>query len=310
VQASTAAAFAQGTNRNLRVQWESFLLFCFYFNLVYLPASTQTVQLYAQFLSRSFKSVDSIRNYISGVKTFHLILGFNTEHINNYIVNLSLKGLARLKPHAVKRAEPITLAILTNIYDCLDFSCKDNTVYWCLFLFAFYLVARKSNLVPTSKVDILSGRFLHISDVDIFEDYLLVHFYWTKTIQFRERELICPLVKINNEKLCPVSAFKNLLNLKLHNNLGAIFTTDDGSIVTYYRFQKKLRECVAVIGLDPKKFSTHSFRRGFATLAFQCDIPPEHIQFLGDWKSDAYKCYLELSWTDKVKILNRMFNDS
>jgi len=64
------------------------------------------------------------------------------------------------------------------------------------------------------------------------------------------------------------------------------------------------------IGLDPKDFSTHSFRRGFATLAFQCDIPPEHIQLLGDWKSDANKCYLQLSWTDKVKILNRMFNYS
>ena len=47
LQASTAAAFAQGTDRNLKIQWESFLLFCCYFNFVYLPASTQTIQLYA-----------------------------------------------------------------------------------------------------------------------------------------------------------------------------------------------------------------------------------------------------------------------
>ena len=92
----------------------------------------------------------------------------------------------------------------------------------------------------------------------------------------------------------------------MKSKLGAIFSTEDGIMITYYRFQKKLRECVGQIGLDPKDFSTHSFRRGFAILAFQCDIPPEHIQFLGDW----CKCYLKLSWTDKVKILNRMFNYS
>jgi hypothetical protein len=32
--------------------------------------------LYGEFLSRSFKSVNSIQNYISGVKTLHLLAGF------------------------------------------------------------------------------------------------------------------------------------------------------------------------------------------------------------------------------------------
>lgn len=37
-----------------------------------MPVSTETLQLFAQFLSRSFRSVESIRNYISGVN-FHWI---------------------------------------------------------------------------------------------------------------------------------------------------------------------------------------------------------------------------------------------
>jgi len=64
---------------------------------------------------------------------------------------------------------------------------------------------------------------LHIRDVEVFDEYRLVHFYWTKTIQFRERELICPLVKLNDEKLCPVAAFKNVMYLKFRNKFGAIF---------------------------------------------------------------------------------------
>ena len=66
---SNKAAYADGTRRNLRVQWESYLLFCFYFELVTLPASTRNLQLFAQFLSRTFKSVDSIKNYLNGVRS-------------------------------------------------------------------------------------------------------------------------------------------------------------------------------------------------------------------------------------------------
>ena len=309
LRGSTAAAFAEGTKKNLRTQWQSFLLFCIYFNLSYLPASTDTIQLFAQFLSRSFKSVDSIRNYISGVRTFHNILGFSTDHINNYLVNLSLKGLERLNPHAVKRAEPITLAILGQIYDSLDFSRADNHVFWCLFLFAFYLVARKSNLVPTTKDDILAGKFLKVDDLEIFKDYILVSFDWSKTNQLGKRVVICPLIRMKCEKLCPVSAFEKMSGLKKLNTGGALFCTGNGEIITYYKFQKKLRECLSCIGLDAELFSTHSFRRGFTTLAFRSKVAPEHIQLLGDWKSDAYKAYLELDWTDKMEIIKSMFGD-
>ena len=79
---SNRSAYAQGTRKNLKIQWESFLLFCVYFGFEYLPASTSTIQLYAQFLSRSFKSVDSIRNYLSGVNKIHLLLGYSLEGIN------------------------------------------------------------------------------------------------------------------------------------------------------------------------------------------------------------------------------------
>lgn len=97
--------------------------------------------------------------------------------------------------------------------------------------------------------------------------------------------------------------------MHLKHCCGALFTPPNGKCITYHLFQKKLRECISNIGLDPKKFSTHSFRRGFTTLAFKSDIPPEYIQLLWDWKSGAYKCYLELDWSDKLRILQKMFND-
>lgn len=62
-------AYAAGTFKNLRIQWELYFMFCTYFNLQELPAKVETLCLYVQFLRRSFKSVQSIRNYLSGVKS-------------------------------------------------------------------------------------------------------------------------------------------------------------------------------------------------------------------------------------------------
>lgn len=67
-------AYAEGTHNNLKIQWETYLMFCIYFGLTYLPMDTSTLSLYAQFLGRSFKSTQSIKNYLSGVKTMHHLL--------------------------------------------------------------------------------------------------------------------------------------------------------------------------------------------------------------------------------------------
>jgi hypothetical protein len=81
VKNSTLSAFAVGTKRNLMTQWRTFLLLCAYFKFVAIPASLKTVCLYIQFLSRSFKSVESIMNYISGI--FVKLLGITVDsHLN------------------------------------------------------------------------------------------------------------------------------------------------------------------------------------------------------------------------------------
>ena len=65
--------YATGKRKNFKTQWESHLLFCVYFDLSYLPTTTDILSLYSQFLIRSLKSVQSIKNYLSGVKTLNLI---------------------------------------------------------------------------------------------------------------------------------------------------------------------------------------------------------------------------------------------
>ncbi|VDH90882.1 Hypothetical predicted protein [Mytilus galloprovincialis] len=55
---SAKHAFAESTYKNKKTQLESHFMFCIYFELIPVPATVHVLTLYAQFLSRSFKSVD------------------------------------------------------------------------------------------------------------------------------------------------------------------------------------------------------------------------------------------------------------
>ena len=55
-----------------------------------------------------------------------------------------------------------------------------------------------------------------------------------------------------------------------------------------------------------KLYSPHSFRRGGDSFAFRCNVPAELIQRQGDWQSDAYLIYLEMSSAQKRRAVHSM----
>jgi len=123
-------------------------MFCIYFDFVPIPTSVQIITLYAQFLSRSFKSVDSIRNYISAIKLLHLYLDLEYPQFESFHFNLVLKVLSRLNPHYPNQAQPITPYMLCDMFKHFDMSSPIDATVWCLFLHVFFLMFTKSNLVP------------------------------------------------------------------------------------------------------------------------------------------------------------------
>ena len=90
----------------------------------------------------------------------HFLVGFPIDDINEFIVNLTVKGIARLNPYCVKQALPVTPNLLIQMAEMMDINKAEDSVFWCLFLFAFFLFARKSNLVPDSKYDLKKGKCL------------------------------------------------------------------------------------------------------------------------------------------------------
>jgi len=67
-----------------------------------------------------------------------------------------------------------------------------------------------------------------------------------------------------------------------------------------------IKACVSAIGLDPAEYTSHSFRRGGATYAFQSGGTAELIKKLGDWRNDAYLEYIDCPLEDSVEAGRRI----
>jgi hypothetical protein len=80
----------------------------------------------------------------------------------------------------------------------LDVTEACDATFWCLFLHAFFLMSRKSNLVPNSVKTFNPNKQLCRSNIEINSEkiILLINISWSKTVQFGERNLVVPLISI------------------------------------------------------------------------------------------------------------------
>ena len=88
-------AFATGTWTNLLTQWVRYLHFCLSFNLIAFPAQDAVLSWYARFLAYKFKLHSSVVNYLSGVKTLHLLLDFDISSFTGFLLKLTIKGVRK-----------------------------------------------------------------------------------------------------------------------------------------------------------------------------------------------------------------------
>ena len=311
MEGSKKAAFAKGKGKNLQRQWKTYIIFCIHFQFEPLQATSEVISLYALFLKRSFKTVNAIQNYISGVRTMHTLSDVPCLLEGNVQVKLTLRGLARLNPHCPKQAAPLTPDILVKMYDNLEWERTQDVVFWALLLLAFF-TSRKSNLVVTGGSPFDKTKHLCRSDVQIGRRGMLVSFRWSKTNQFGARILQVPVLAIEGSVLCPVMAFKRLLKCVPGEQDDPAFCVNvkgKNVLVTYYSLQALIKKQVGLLGLDPSLYSSHSLRRAGATWAFKAQVPGELIRTQGDWASEAYLRYIEFSLQERMEVARRMITE-
>ena len=98
----------------------------------------------------------------------------------------------------------------------------------------------------------------------------LVNIKWSKTNQYRQRELILPLIPARNKVICPVFWLKVLYNKFLMKDVKSpLFSyARQGKIwpITTELLARNYKEWVKKTGRDPDGFTLHGLRRGARTM--------------------------------------------
>ena len=134
-----------------------------------------------------------------------------------------------------------------------------------------------------------------------FKDCYVARVYWSKTIQFHDKCLDILMLPNPDLRLCPIYWLDRFFcavparpsdsdfAVNVSESCGGGVTSVNYAQLTYW-----LKEWVEAIGLSKELFSSHSLRRG-AQWGAQCKLPYHMIKLIGDWKSQAYKRYLNLT---------------
>ena len=313
---SQSNAYAKKSFINNMNFWVIYLRFSLYFSMVTFPASAEVLIGFSQFLAENVKSMATVKAGLSAVKKLHLLMGQSIAAFSDYVLQLTLMGLSRGSSHITKQARPITPEILLKIFNQLDLNNFDDAIFWAVCIMAFFLLFRKSNLIPDKKFGFDPRRQLKWSDLVYTGENIIVGIRWSKTDQFGRDLKTYPLPVIESSNLCPLKALNAVLKFYSPDQNSHVFALPEGGSYTYRSFQRKLRVVLEAAGVHGAgDYSSHSFRRGGATFAYLCGVPSEVIKLLGNWRSDCYLKYLHLpleimmaaSELIKIKLMYKRF---
>jgi len=302
------AAYSEGTKKNLATHWETYARYCHQYQESQLQATVDSLSLFIQYLSNKLRSPGAINNYLSGVKTMHTIHGLDTAMFDDFLIKMMLKGIQVRKKYNPRKAAPITTDILREIYMRIDTTAPNECTFWALYVIAFFLLARKSNLVPDTVPKFDASKQLTRGDIQVTKDSLVITLKWSKTNQTGRKETF-HLIKNTGNPLCPVRAYQQMIKMFPATEDSPAFLVRKYGVIrtaTYRQYQNHIKESIRRIGLDPTEYSSHSFRRGGATYAFRCGLSAAMIKKLGDWKSDSYREYIDFPVKDRIRAGKRI----
>lgn len=273
-----------------------------------LPVEDEILAQFVVFQSATC-AYGTLKVYLYGVRAWALNRGFHFKPwYERHCVFSAMQGLKRLfgAEQSKKLAvSPELLLIMLGLMDFDDFNC---VMLRAAMLTAFFGMFRKDN-ISVEKASAFNPRAnLTRGDFIIKGTKVWVRVGHSKTNQFGRRFHWIPLVEIPGSKMCPVAAVRAALALypELPGDAPMFLWKAAGSAeakpMTHSNFVKAFKLYVKKAGLDWKSYSGHSFRRGGATFAFNLGVRPELIQYLGDWASEAYKRYQEMSPETRLEL--------
>jgi hypothetical protein len=288
------SGYAANTSRTYSSAQKRYIKYCQKHGINPCPASEQTLLRYIAYLyNDGVKLARTISVYLAAVRALHIKVGLPEPPNRGPRILLALKGLEREgSPPAQKL--PITYQLLTRFLLCMGDSFND-CMLWAAASAAFFGCFRADEFtVDLSLPD--SIKVLRVQDFNWFPlhvpPYVVVSLKRTKTQIHGDKVVIgCSGTKVSG--YCALSKYLQLRfgkNIAITNPAALVY--ESGNVLDHVSFSQFTKATVKKLGLDPARYSAHSYRSGAATSAGSNHFGDWEVQRLGRWRSQAYKTYI------------------
>ena len=301
-------AIKDSTKRNMLTQLSAYQKFCDLYQLQYFPADNKQICRFGQHLASRFKSPEAVGNYLSAVRTFMALLGLPIPDPTEKEMRMFNQGLKRIMDHEVKQAAPITPEILIKMSRVVDYTSQVDMVAWVATLVGFTMFLRRSNLVPDNMESFNPHMQFRRQDFNVTGPLtvMMAEITWAKNLQFKQKILRLPILPTANKAICPVMWVHYMMHkvpAEPNDPAFTIWSEGKKKALSANQLIARLRDWLKLIKEDQDQYSLHSLRRGGATFAYQCNIEAEMIKRLGNWASDAYKRYIDVSMDERYETV-------
>lgn len=217
----------------------------------------------------------------------------------SWFIHATLKAITRVSPiKAPLFRRPITIPVLHQFLQALDFSTGDDLLYGVMTTVGVFGFLRINELCAVGKIG--SQKFIRVKDVSFRNGHAVVSIYNTKTKDIVEKVL----ANLTGYRCNPCGLLWSFINARGPCKPdGPLFINQKGKPVTRVMFLDFLRKVLVKVypSVNPKEWNGASLRKGGATSAVKAGVHSEVIERLGHWDSDAYKRYIHCSVHDITK---------
>lgn len=285
---------APGTLSNRVRQAKLYVKFCVMYNLDPLHPIVTDVCMYAQYLKNIYPSPQTVKNYISGAKTWVADHGGTVLPFMSRELDQITKGFTKNSTHVPHRAAPLTEQHLLLISNYVRSNHSIPTSVLPCIVIGYSCFLRASNLLSPSSQVWGGPHTLLARDIVLCDGYLEISICSTKT-KWDNHPEVFTIMERPGHRLCPVALWSSYLRKVRPWLLGPAFLTDNLLPLTARHVVIVMRAALAhAKDLDPGNVSLHSLRRGAAQNAAEQGSSLSHIKSLGLWKSDSgVKPYLD-----------------
>ena len=306
MEASYTAAFAPGTHQNRTRQTRAYFTYMTAYTRPVLTPTVLDILLYTQFLANSLKSPASVKNYISGVKTFLQSRGASVAPFSSPLLMNLFKGITKLSGHTPLPAPAIDLSRFKCMCDILAAMDSEASTARAAILMGFTTLLRQSNLLPATIMG--QTHCIRRRDCLVEHDTLWVTINSSKTICDPSKRVMIP-VTASTSKYCPVMAWQDYVNRVPLDPDSPAFMFSSTAPITSQKLNAYMRPILAALSLpDADKVTVHSLRRSGAQAAAAYGATREQLMIHGTWASTAINSYVpQRLYTQVPTIMSTMF---